>query len=162
MGLLRKPPPLEELLDFLDDHTNQQGSEFYQVSDKTFTRWLREYGILHKLRERKDAPPKEELEEFLKIHTLKDAEEHYDIKTPTLRRWLEEAELQHLHFDQKSMISLASAARELGLSRTILSVWFRNGWIPGAQKVNATRVKIPQSSLDYLKLLREDEPRMAS
>ena len=61
------------------------------------------------------------------------------------------------------MISLARAATELGLSRTILSVWFRQGLIPGAQKVNATRVKIPRSAIEYLKKLRETvaEPAMA-
>lgn len=162
MGLLRKAPPLEELLDFLDNHTNQKASEHYNVSDKTFTRWLRSYNILHKLRDRKDAPPKEELEKYLKTHTLKEAEEYYEVKTPTLQRWLDELGLGHLHFDQKSMISLARAAEELGLSRTVLSVWFRKGLIRGAVKVNATRVSIPRSEVEYLKALRETPGQMAS
>jgi phage antirepressor YoqD-like protein len=151
MGLLRQAPPLEELLIFLDTHTNQEGSIYYQVSDKTFTRWLQDYNILHKLREKKQAPPKEELEQFLLVHTLKQAEEHYDVKTPTLRRWLEELDLDHLHFDQKEMISLSRAAKELGLSRAILSQWFRKGKIPGAKKVNATRVKLTREAIRYLR-----------
>ena len=161
MGLLKRPPPLEELLDFLDTHTNQEASIHYGVSDKTFTRWLRYYRVFHKLRERKEAPPKAELELFLQKHTLKEAEEFYDIKTPTLRRWLRERDLEHLHFDQKHMLSLAHAAREIGVSRTMLSIWFRQGQIPGAVKVNATRVKLPRSAIEYLKKLRATTPEPA-
>lgn len=144
-------PPKGELQSFLSQSTNQEACSHYGVTDKTFARWLSIYDMNDRLRPRKKAPPKEELINFLKTHTHKEAQEQYGVKESTFTRWLKELDLEDRHFYHDTMKSLASAAKQLHVSRMALSLWFRQGLIPGAKKVNSTRVMIPECSIHYLK-----------
>lgn len=143
-------PPKMELEELLSQSTNQEACSHYGVTDRTFARWLSIYDI-SRLRPRKKAPPKKELIKFLKTHTHKDAQIKYGVKESTFLRWLRELNLEDRHFYHDTMKSLAYAAKRLHVSRMALSLWFRQGLIPDARKVNSTRVMIPESSIHYLK-----------
>lgn len=155
----RKPiPEKNELLAYLKDHTKQQTCEHYKINDRTLNRWI----VYHKLedyyvRVPQPAPPEKELKEYLENHTILDAIEKYGANKTTMERWLKELGLdKDFHFDHSNMISLAKAAEEVGVSRSMASLWFNEGLIPGARKVNATRVQVPASSIEEMKKLRKN------
>lgn len=71
-------------------------------------------------------------------------------------KWLEKLELnEEFKFKHQNMISLAFAAKEVGVSRTMASKWFQKNLIPGAKKINATRVVVPKNSIPIMKSLKK-------
>lgn len=124
------------------------------VNERTFSNWFHEAAPQNPRRtgpRPRPMPPKEELERVLAIHTNQETARHYHVGYKTLVRWLRDYNLTHRLFDQSKMHCLADAARELRVSRMALSNWFRQGRLPGAVKVNKTRVLVPRETLCMLK-----------
>lgn len=102
---------------------------------------------------RRPPPTKSELDNAFKTMTTnREVAEHFNVGYKTLVRWLKHHNL-HQHVFTNDMMSLADAARLLNVSRMTLSNWYRKGEIPGAVKVNETRVMVPKATVNMLILL---------
>jgi hypothetical protein len=101
---------------------------------------------------RRQPPSKTDLVTAFKKMTNKQVADHFKVGYKTLIRWLKHYNLQQ-HVFTNDMLSLSDAARELKVSRMTLSNWYRKGEIPGAVKVNETRVMVPRATISMLILL---------
>lgn len=101
---------------------------------------------------RRQPPTKAELVSAFKTMTNKQVADHFGVGYKTLVRWLKFHNLQQ-HVFTNDMLSLSDAARLLNVSRMTLSNWYRKGEIPGAVKVNETRVMVPKATVNMLILL---------
>lgn len=153
MGKIKEAPNRDELRDLISQFTIEECKEYYGVGDWAIHRWMEEHNITDRLRPRRPAPPREELDEALRRHTHKEVCHKYGIKYGTLRRWLKELKLNHHYYDSKTMLSLSAAARELGVSKMTLSLWFRKGLLPNAIKLNRTKAMVPQEDVQSLKAM---------
>lgn len=102
---------------------------------------------------RRTPPEKKELVNCLKNMSNREVAEHYKVSYKTLVRWLKLYNLNE-HLFSNDMLSLADTARVLNVSRMTVSNWYRNGEIPGAVKLNETRVMVPRATVNMLLLLR--------
>lgn len=144
----------EQLNDLLKNNTKQKVCKTLDVSDRTLNKWILLHNLTDFIRNKTSCPPKEELEKYLQSHTLTEARNNYNVKKTTMDKWLEKLELkQDFQFDHGKMISLAKAAKEVGVSRTMASKWFKKNLIPGAKKVNSTRVVVPENAVALMKTL---------
>ncbi len=128
------------------------------VHASTFARWYHDARPDRPRRPgpRPLAPPsREELCRVLRTHTNRATADHFGVSGKTLNRWLREYGIEGRRFAPGEMISLAGAARELNVSRMTLSNWFRDGLIPGARKLNGTRVMVPRSGIETIQRWRK-------
>jgi DNA-binding transcriptional regulator YiaG len=101
---------------------------------------------------RRQPPTKSELVQAFKTMTNRQVADYFGVGYKTLVRWLKHYNLQQ-HVFTNDMLSLSDAARRLNVSRMTLSNWYRKGEIPGAVKVNETRVMVPRATVNMLILL---------
>ena len=147
------PPSLMAIIVLANNHSFAEAAALLGVHERTFSHWF--HTIIKK--ERRvgprpiPPPPKEELLSILATRSNQETAAYYKVGYKTLARWLREHNLKNRLFAKDQMISLADAARELNVSRMAMSNWFRQGRIPGARKINGTRVMVPASSLETLK-----------
>jgi hypothetical protein len=152
-----KPPRKQRILWLASKYSFADAAALLGVHERTFSKWFHEAqpGLEHRSGPRPIPPPtKEELEDFLDTHTNQETADYFSVGYKTLARWLREYGIEDRLFDQDEMISLADAARELNVSRMAMSNWFRAGMIPGARKLNGTRVMVPKSSVETIKQWR--------
>ena len=127
------------------------------LGTKDFTAIYRNYGGKRRGGiSRRSPPSKTELTAALKKMTNREVAVHFDVGYKTLVRWLKSYEMLEYIFTNE-MLSLSDAARLLNVSRMTLSNWYRKGEIPGAIKVNETRVLVPRATVNMLILLRGNE-----
>ncbi len=123
------------------------------TSTKNFTSLYRTFGGKRRGGiSRRKAPTKTELVNAMKTMTNREAARHFNVGYKTLVRWLKLYKM-HEHIFSNDMLSLSDAARLLKVSRMTLSNWYRKGEIPGAVKVNETRVLVPRATINMLLLL---------
>lgn len=123
------------------------------IGTKDFVAMYRNYGGKRRGGiSRRDIPSKTELIDAFKNKTNREVAEHFDVGYKTLVRWLRHYKLFD-HIFTTDMVSLSNAARVLKVSRMTLSNWYRKGEIPGAVKVNETRVMVPKVTVNMLLLL---------
>jgi DNA invertase Pin-like site-specific DNA recombinase len=99
-------------------------------------------------------PGRRELVEALKAKTKREVAEHYEIGYKTLIKWIKNYKIRDQIFTP-DMMSLARAARMLKVSRMTLSNWYREGKVPGAVKINDTRVMVPKATVNMLLLINK-------
>lgn len=99
-------------------------------------------------------PTRKELVAALKTKTNREVAEHYGVGYKTLIKWIRNYNIQDHVFTQ-DMVSLAIAARMLNVSRMTLSNWYREGKVPGAVKLNETRVMVPKATVNMLLLIHK-------
>ena len=105
---------------------------------------------------RRPPPSKSELINALKDNTNREVADHYEVGYKTLVRWMKHYKMWD-HIFTNEMLSLSDAARCLHVSRMTLSNWYRKGEVPGAVKVNETRVLVPRATVNMLILLHGDQ-----
>jgi len=152
-----KPPRKSVILKLASKYSFAEAADMLGVHERTFSKWYHDAlpGVEHRSGPRPiQAPDKEELLNILDTHTNQETANYYGVGYKTLARWLREYDIEDRLFDQDEMISLAEAARVVNVSRMAVSNWFRQGLIPGARKINGTRVMVPASSLQTLKTWR--------
>jgi transposase-like protein len=151
-----KPPPKDLILDLAGRYSFAKAAALLGVHERTFAKWYHKAlpGREHRSGPRPiPAPTKEELLAFLQTHTNQETADSFGVGYKTLARWLRQYNVVDRLFDQDEMISLADAARQVNVSRMTLSNWFRAGLIPGACKINGTRVMVPATSMAKIKLI---------
>lgn len=99
-------------------------------------------------------PSRKELIEALKTKTNREVAEHYGVGYKTLIKWIKNYKIQD-HVFTPDMVSLATAAKMLKVSRMTLSNWYREGKVPGAVKLNETRVMVPKATVNMLLLINK-------
>lgn len=125
----------------------------FGIRTKDFVTIYRNFGGTRQTGMSKCQPPtKSELVVAFKNKTNREVAEHFGVGYKTLVRWLKHYNLVQ-HIFTNDMLSLAAAAKELKVSRMTLSNWYRKGEIPGAVKINETRVMVPRATVNMLKLL---------
>lgn len=131
------------------------------TSTKNFTSIYRNYGGTRRGGiSRRKTPTKIELVGVMKLLTNREAARHFGVGYKTLVRWLKVHKM-HEYIFSNDMLSLAHAARLLKVSRMTLSNWYRKGEIPGAVKVNETRVLVPRATIRMLLLLHKSDPAIS-
>jgi len=161
-----KPPRKERILALARRYSFAEAAALLGVHERTFSKWYHDAvpGLEHRSGPRPIPPPtKDELLDYLDTHTNQETANFFQVGYKTLARWLREYNIEDRLFDQDEMISLADAARQLNVSRMAVSNWFRAGMIPGARKLNGTRVMVPKSSIETIKQWRSPdyEPTLA-
>ncbi len=158
-----KPPSKETILSLAEKHSFAEAAEILGVHERTFSKWYRDIVPTANARSGPrpiPAPSKDELLDVLRTNTNQETADYFGVGYKTLARWMREYNIEDRLFDQEEMISLADAAREVKVSRMAMSNWFRAGMIPGARKLNGTRVMVPASSVKTIKTWRtEREPQ---
>jgi len=152
-----KTPPKFVILALADELSFADAADLIGVHERTFSKWYHHAlpDIEHRSGPRPiEPPPKRKLLAILRTHSNQETADYFSVGYKTLARWLREYEIEDRLFDQDEMISLAEAARTMNVSRMAMSNWFRAGLIPGARKLNGTRVMVPASSLQTLQLWR--------
>ncbi len=105
---------------------------------------------------KKNPPPRKKIVEALKKMTNKEVAIHFKVGYKTLVRWLKHYNLLQ-HVMVNDLMSLAEAARLINVSRMTLSNWYRKGEVPGAVKLNETRVMVPKATVKMLVMLHNNE-----
>lgn len=155
-----QPPDKEYIVALGDRYSLERAAELCGVHVSTFAKWWRNAvpDSKRKTGKKPSVPPptKTELLEALKDRSNTEAAEYFGVSYHTFNKWLKDYNITSRYFDHDRMVSLAELARIMGLSRMAVSRRFRLGQIPGAKKVNGTRVSVPASILQRLENASRD------
>lgn len=148
--------PSDDIIRFLAVRVSYaRAAEFVGVHKRTFAGWARELGC-SRLRGRRPTPlpPAEVVSRAAHRYGNHGAAGFLGVSYKTFCVWLSHYGLEETKFDSKEMLSLADAAREFGVTRAAVSKWFRDGKLPGATKINRTRVMIPRETITLFRQAR--------